>query len=415
MNADSQTPAANIKPKLTDTQRDQKLAELGQVFSPSAPIVSRNLFFGRMKQLKQVVDAINERGQHGILYGERGVGKTSMANIMAEVITGVLATKATCNRTESFRDIWEKAFRGIYFVAQKQGIGFTAKGSTEQVPFDSILPSREKKAMIDSGDILSVVSLISKPTLIILDEFDSVTNVDTRIRFADTIKALSDTAPHVTLMIVGIASSVTDLIGDHRSIERCLRQIKLQRMSPEELGEIIDKGLERLGMTINPDVRTDIIRFSQGFPHYTHLLSKYAAKITLQSNDTDIDRADIDEALAEAVENVHESVRDSYQKAVMTARTSKTFETTLFACALTLEDEHGTFRASDLIGPMNKLTGKDMKLQAFIQHLGKLCQEDRGAVLQKLGTDKRHRYRFSNPLLKAFVTIKAYQKGFRGS
>ena len=32
------------------------------------------------------VAAINQRGQHVVLYGERGVGKTSLANVMAEVL-----------------------------------------------------------------------------------------------------------------------------------------------------------------------------------------------------------------------------------------------------------------------------------------------------------------------------------------
>jgi ABC-type transport system involved in cytochrome bd biosynthesis fused ATPase/permease subunit len=52
------------------------------VFTPAAPIRTRDLFFGRMDQLKRVVETINEPGQHAALYGERGVGKTSLANII---------------------------------------------------------------------------------------------------------------------------------------------------------------------------------------------------------------------------------------------------------------------------------------------------------------------------------------------
>ena len=59
--------------------REQKEIILRQVFSPISPIEEKDFFFGRINQLEKVADAINENGQHAILYGERGVGKTSLA------------------------------------------------------------------------------------------------------------------------------------------------------------------------------------------------------------------------------------------------------------------------------------------------------------------------------------------------
>lgn len=79
--------------------KEKKLLKLREVFSPSAPIQTRDLFYGRIKQINKVVETINENGKHTVLYGERGVGKTSLANIMVELFPEVICSKITCNRT----------------------------------------------------------------------------------------------------------------------------------------------------------------------------------------------------------------------------------------------------------------------------------------------------------------------------
>jgi replication-associated recombination protein RarA len=86
----------------------QRLIDLERAFSPSAPIASKELFLGRYQQIEKTCDAINERGQHFVVYGERGVGKTSLANIINSKLTNVCVAKVTCNRGEDFKQIWEK-------------------------------------------------------------------------------------------------------------------------------------------------------------------------------------------------------------------------------------------------------------------------------------------------------------------
>ena len=57
-----------------------------QLFSSSAPINKLALFAGRIEQLQRLMDVIFERGRHAVLYGEQGVGKTSLTNILHEAI-----------------------------------------------------------------------------------------------------------------------------------------------------------------------------------------------------------------------------------------------------------------------------------------------------------------------------------------
>ena len=58
-------------------------------FSPGAPIDKKSLFAGRTAQVISVIQAIVQRGQHVVLFGERGVGKTSLAAVLYEFLTDV--------------------------------------------------------------------------------------------------------------------------------------------------------------------------------------------------------------------------------------------------------------------------------------------------------------------------------------
>jgi hypothetical protein len=63
---------------------------------------------------------------------------------------------------------------------------------------------------------------MNDPSIVILDEFDRLDDEDIERKMADTIKTLSDNSIEVTLIIVGVADSVDQLIGEHQSIDRAI-------------------------------------------------------------------------------------------------------------------------------------------------------------------------------------------------
>ena len=391
---------------MTEEEKTHKLTLLGQAFSPTTPIVAKDLFIGRMEQLNKVVEAIIETGQHIVLFGERGVGKTSLANIIDSCISNIISTKVVCNRADSFNNLWQKALRRIRFTSSRTGAGFNA-----EIQLDAFLPQEKP---VEPSDLLFVLEKVTLPILFIFDEFDSIKDASTKGLFADAIKALSDSAPRITILLVGVADSVIELVGQHQSIERSIKQIRLQRMSDEELGQIVDKGMAILGLTTDTSVRDNIIQFSNGLPHYTHLISKFSAKASIAEGSSNITKKHFDISVIECIDNAQESIREAYQIAVMSTRIDNIFEDVLAACAITVTDEHGTFRASDLEKALEKITGKSIPLNSYIYHLGKLCQEDRKHVIQKITSGKISRYKFKNPLLKAYVLLKLYQSSLDG-
>jgi Cdc6-like AAA superfamily ATPase len=387
--------------------KTEKLEILNEVFHPRQPITSKDLFFGRMQQADDIVDAVSEPGQHVVLYGERGVGKTSLANVIEERYSGAITSKFSCSSSHTFKKIWQGIFNRILVIQEKDGVGFIPHKVTSHLQLDMFLSKDEHD--IDYNDILNVLERLKEPVLFIFDEFDNVDANSVRSQFADTIKALSDNAPNVTVVIVGVSDNVSDLIGHHPSLARCLKQVRLPLMSPDELIQIIRYGIRAIGIDINAVVEKDIVEFSQGFPHYTHLLSKYAARSAILRDSNKIERGDFLVAIDSAIEDAHESIRSSYEKAVMTRKDDAIYKEVLYACANTKIDENGTFKATDIQRSLSEILRRDVKLQSYSYHLGTLCQTERGAILQRVGSKNNFRYKFKNPLLKAFVTLKHYQ------
>ena len=104
-----------------------------KVFTPAAPVDEQKLFSGRIEQLRQVVDVVNQKGQHAIIFGERGVGKTSLANIIVKSIKGnnILAIRKNCDSADDYSSLWKKIASDIVLTKEVQQAGFTAKQSFE--------------------------------------------------------------------------------------------------------------------------------------------------------------------------------------------------------------------------------------------------------------------------------------------
>lgn len=83
------------------------------------PIDSLDLFGGRMEQVLDVVNTVGQRGQHVVLYGERGVGKTSLANVLAEIfldreLGAVGAVKVNCTTSDTYSSRWTNVLRELW-------------------------------------------------------------------------------------------------------------------------------------------------------------------------------------------------------------------------------------------------------------------------------------------------------------
>jgi hypothetical protein len=368
------------------------------LFRPRTPIDSAKLFAGRLRQIKDLVDVIYEPGGHAIIYGERGVGKTSLANIVHEKIAPqILSIKAIavdCSTKARFTDIWSQALDG--FEIDDQPVPQVLANASTPYALYNILDALPK----------------TMDYVFIFDEFDRLKDDDVRPLMADTIKHLSNKpSSRVTIIVVGVANTITDLFKDHESISRATTQIKMPRMSPGELHAIIDERLPHLHMSIDDEVTDRMVRYSQGLPGYMHLLGQLACRSALSRKSLKIEDLDLKDAVAKALEKADQSTRHDYYKATTSSHPDATYREVLLACALAETNELGKFFAKSIRAPYSKIRGKRMDIFNFSPQLGNLCSEERGPALIRSGVKKNYQYEFTNPLLQPLVIMMGLKDG----
>lgn len=382
---------------------NEQLALLNRVFSPISPIKRKDFFFGRIIQLEHVVDAINEVGQHAILHGERGVGKTSLANIMYDSFTYLFPVKVTCNREDEFVTLWDRAFEELIKSKTTTGKQLEEKHVRD---ISKIRKQLKEEVVVTPAQIESLIrQLNGHKFLFIFDEFDNIRTKKIRTSFADLLKSLSDNVENSTIVLVGIGDNVEELIGIHRSLERCLKQIKMPRMSDEEAGNIIDNGLKKLNISITKNVRSKILEFSSGFPHYIHLLCKYGAKQLIINGKSEFNDAYLQIAIKNGIDNTSEQLRSSYRKAIVDCNADSKWKKVIHSCANGKADTYNCFSTNEVLAEYNKMINKPVKASSIRYNLNKLCSKERGDILMKMGTGVNTRYRFINPMMRAFVKL----------
>jgi len=362
------------------------------LFRPRTPIDDSKLFSGRIAQIRELMDVIYEPGGHAIIHGERGVGKTSLANIIhqkiAPQILNVRAIPVDCSTKATFFDVWAHALEG-FEVDGKPAAEMLRSSNTPYALYNILgcLPDR-----IDY--------------VFVFDEFDRLKDPDVQSLMTDTIKHLSNTPRiRVTIIIVGVASTISNLFKDHESIVRATTQIKMPRMSSDELSEIVTERLPKLNMTLDEDVRRKMIKYSQGLPGYMHLLGQLATRSALSRKVMHISDGDLVAAVAQALEKTHQSTREDYYRAMESSHPDSTYREVLLACALAETNELGKFFAKSIREPYSRIRGKKMEIYNFSPQIGNLCSAERGPALIRTGIKKKYQYEFANPLLQPLIIM----------
>jgi Cdc6-like AAA superfamily ATPase len=377
--------------------------QTGSVFTPGAPINERDLFAGRTEQVEKIIDAVSQRGCHALLYGERGVGKTSLSNMIPAFLgrrLNFVISRTNCDISDRFSSLWTKALRDIEASKRQHQVGFTAQqlALPSVVVSEAMTPDSVRRALQDLSTTSSLI--------VIFDEFDRIKDADVITAMADTIKALSDYSVNATILIIGVADSVNELIREHQSIERALVQIPMPRMSSDEIRGIIERGLARLTMGIDSAAREELVLFAQGVPYIAHLLCIYTCRAALAAGRKTIYSAHVEQGMNRSLDQWQQSVKVLYNEAIQSAQPGHIYKEVLLACALAEVDELRYFTAAAVKKPLSQITNKNYETINYARHLKDLSEPARGRVLQRVGESFRLRYRIRNPILRPYIVMR---------
>jgi len=414
--------SASLDEILTFEESTVLAAEAAKVFRPRTPITNTELFAGRWNELKAVADAINQPGLHAVIYGERGVGKTSLANVISPTIRVLdrkgeqesevserLIVKTVTTTGDSFSSIWGKLLGEVSMIDNRPTIGLRPN-SRERI---QLLDAYRLQQPLSIDDVRRVLATIPG-SVFIIDEFDRASDEASKST-TDLIKTLSDFGIDSTVVLVGVSETIDRLISDHASIVRAISQIFLRRMAPEELRIILTNAENALAVKFSEEASSLTVHISQGLPHYTHLIGLNAVRVAVATNfSRRIERGDVFKALEEATKQAEQTARVKHSKATRSSHKDALYRQVLLACAVAVarsDDALGYFNPATVAEPLSQILQRHVEIATFNSHLSEFCQGKRGPILERDGQPRAYRFRFNDPMVVPFVFMDAVTKG----
>ena len=390
------------------------LTALPGVFTPTQPIALPDLLSGRLELLFRLQDDILTPGNHALLYGDRGVGKTSIARVLGVLMQqgdqseGRRSILVSCDTQDTFGTIWRKVLQEI-LLAQR-AIGFAQEERLQ------VTGRLDPHATIESpNDLRLIVDGLPNSIVVIIDEFDRVHDDGTRLLMTDTIKLFSDNRTRCSIVLVGVGQSIEELVRAHQSISRNLDFVHVEPMTHEELVGIVRRGFPAAGL--NYEVGTDhrIAELSQGYPHYTHLLGLWSGRMAAERDSNSVTSQDLSRAISASIRNAAGSIRLEYETATDSTRPNNLFKEVLLACAMADKDVRGRFTLTAVRGPLQQILGRPISPVSYQRHLATFCEEDHGPTLIRTGSRRNYHWYFANPQLVPFVYLQGINDGLVSS
>lgn len=408
-------------------EQDQFVETLQSKLSVRSPVKSIERLFGRDKELELVEEALFDEGGHVFIYGDRGVGKSSLAASVAAQYQSsdnepiqIPCGKDTC----FYKTIEEIAERILRRAGGRRDFEFTHtvnlklyKLQVKDTERSISIPTID--SMFSAVDVLEeVVRVHSDRPVVVIDEFDQIESTAERAKFAHFLKDLGDRGVNVKFIFTGIASSLYQLLGDHESSFRQLFTLKLERLYWSYREDIAYSAIKAFGLEVDEEIVHSISRISNGFPYFVHLLTQNLLWSVFKDEQEvrRIERVHFEAAIKRSIVGISGRLQKPYDSAVL--HKNHDYLLALWATA----DSEDTVRYSDnifksylrinqqIFGVEPSDAEKPLEPAQFKKILKKFLSKDCGEVLE-LVEGREHMYSYRENLLRGFVALKAQEAG----
>jgi hypothetical protein len=404
------------------------------VFSPSAEVEDPASFAGRGEQLLALADILVTKKSVPIIYGARGLGKTSLALQAARIALGDVtllrelreanralkedqryttfwvdcsdATRTSdnviqrlINTAEGYATIGELESRRLVSVKNKKKLKLKLFEAETEKAYD--VGQERRFSRLNTEDQFSAVldTLMAagyERVLFVIDELDRVKSAQ---GLANFIKNLS--SPSVKFLLVGIGQSISDLLTDHSSLERHLAPVRVAPMKRVELAAIITKAMAKMAhsghrMYFSEAAVKRLIGAAAGFPWFVHVIGQEALTHTWESHRFRIEESDVEDAIGRLSRSKFaQQFADQYQMAV---RDSAQREVVLRFLAKWPSDDIPLSEIYPLAKEMGVTNPSIAKRDLSTEHFG--------GVLMRPPGHERGVVRFRNAMFKRYIDLR---------
>lgn len=271
--ADFLPPGGRIQPERA------RLA-LADALTASQPVTSRDRFAGRADVLADLIAAIEQQRAHVVLFGERGIGKTSLVHVFAETARDAryLVLYGSCGVEARFDDMF-RTFAAQIPLLYHADISPVADEREHGRSFAELLGSEP----LDPRSLAELFGrIVGTRVILILDEYDRVRDPTFRRDVAELIKNLSDRAARVQLVLTGVASNLDELVGFTPSIRRNIVGLGVGPMAEADMMFILERAEAATGLVFPPETQAMIARMAAGSPYLVRLIGSRAALVALE-------------------------------------------------------------------------------------------------------------------------------------
>lgn len=399
---------------------DEFAERMARVLSPSHAIQTPELLKGRAEHLGEIRKAWYQPGRQIFIHGFRGVGKTSLAQTAAfqrQSSDGV-PILLTCEGQATFfrimADLFSRAFpNDPRVVKEKLDSGLKARlGSLSVEARSSIERARPPvpTSLNEAVDISEFVAAMHSQTpVVVIDEFDQLTDRAEQALFANFVKQVGDRGIPLRLIFCGIGESIDNFFGAHESTYRYFHTVKLERLDWEPRFDIVQTAADALGINVDNNTITRIARVSDGFPHFIHLICEKLFWSVFEMGNTTATPDNYETAVEKAVAVIEPHLKVPYEKA--TRKYSNDCEEVLWAVA----DDHQLQRPSrEILASYNRIMAvksrgkKTLSQEQFRTRMNALKGDAHGAIL--VGT-RAGWYEFREKMMRGYARLRAAQEG----
>ncbi len=392
-----------------------------KVFFPARAITSPENLVGRSSQLDKIRRAFSNDGKQIFIYGERGVGKTSLAKTAAYLhqSTDNEPVLVACSPNSTFSSIMQDVARGclpadetMRKIVDTQHRSLGVKGMGHQAI--KTIENGEIPDITNVNHAISVLKFVaqlhSDDPVVIIDEFDRILTESERGLFADFLKQVSDQELSIKFIFCGISTDVDGLIGQHFSAGRYMSPIELGPLSQDALWEIFEKAEEIFGISIDKEIKIRAAIIADGYPYFMHLIGDSLLWNMFQNN-VETASADLfEKAIRQAVDEAEPMLKQHYDNATQKYE-SKDYSEVLWSVAATRvfpkkwKEIYENYYLT-LINPTALVP--NLTSDGYYKRILNLTKVQHGEILK---TNENGWYQFRENVVRSYVRLRAAKSG----